>query len=491
MRIEEIYSKYNLTPSASESIDMAIKLAKQLGHKKLDIPHLTLSSCAPSHISINKAFLDLGIDKAELIMSLQKAAKSYVERKRKKEVVAENIELSFEYASQLAKIHNNGSWLGVEHIFSGCLKLICTSRQNNQSLIKFRKLINPKSKKEMLAVLKHIKAECSRDLIPPQNDFDPNDLMNEIALSAEFQRQPHQNKKDASMLEVESLYTDLNEIAEKKKECEIFGREAEINRVFEVLLRKNKSNVILVGEAGVGKTAIVDGLAEKIARGQCPTLLSGKRILSLDLNSLVAGTIYRGQFEERMKNALNLLKENREYILFIDEIHNIVGAGGSEGSLDVSNILKPLLSSGEISCIGATTDEEYKKFFKNRSALNRRFEMIEVNELSKADTLNLLRSAKASYQSFHNVEYSESVLGLVVDMCEEHLPKKKFPDKAIDILDEAGAKTRKLVTKTKQSCKKNVDKDTIYEIFSSILKCEPNQLKEGNYRLSNGRIGFY
>jgi ATP-dependent Clp protease ATP-binding subunit ClpC len=322
----------------------------------------------------------------------------------------------------------------------------------------------------------------------------------------------------------------LNEKVIKRGDYEIFGREKEIERIFEVLLKKNKSNVILVGEAGVGKTAVAEGIAEQIVSMKCPDMLLHKQVLSLNVASVLAGTMYRGQMEEKLKKIIDQLSNSDNYILFIDEIHNIVGAGGgTDGGLDFANIMKPALSKGQISCIGATTKQEYERFFKKDSALSRRFEKINIEEPSKIETLELLKSAKKSYEKFHQVIYEDDIVETIVDLCDIYLHQKKFPDKAFDILDESGAKTKKHnVTRPKEAKKMeikltnfdfqkhkdfekyhkkyskiiqnwgdslkdkkyNVDMETIYDIFASKLKTSKENIKNKKNIPLSGKIGF-
>jgi ATP-dependent Clp protease ATP-binding subunit ClpC len=273
--------------------------------------------------------------------------------------------------------------------------------------------------------------------------------------------------KDISEL-LKSCCENINETIVRRGTFEIFGREKEIERSYEILLKKNKSNIILVGDAGVGKTAIVEGLAESIVKRTCPDLLLHKSILSLNLSGLLSGTMYRGQMEEKVKTIIDFLKQNEHFVLFIDEIHTIIGAGSSEGGLDISNMLKPYLSRGDISCIGATTKEEYEKFFKKDGALRRRFEKIEVKEPSIKDTLKIVKLAKRSYEDYHGVLYTNDSIKIIVDLCKKYLPEQKFPDKVFDILDESGARTRKEKISRPQECK-----DLEEELFK---KSKDNQL---------------
>ena len=260
-------------------------------------------------------------------------------------------------------------------------------------------------------------------------------------------KEEKEKKKSSSIKE---FTTELTAIA--KDFDDVIGREKEINRVMQILVRRKKNNPVLVGEAGVGKTAIVEGLAKKIALNKVPKQLQNKKIYSLDIGSLIAGTKYRGEFEKRMKVILDELKKDKEPILFIDEIHMIVGAGAAgNSSMDVANLLKPALSRGEIRCIGATTYEEYKNHFEKDKALNRRFQKIDIKEPSIEDTIKILKGLKNRYEEFHNVRYSEEALKSAASLAKKYLREKFLPDSAIDLIDEAGAKFKlkgkKLITK--------------------------------------------
>jgi ATP-dependent Clp protease ATP-binding subunit ClpC len=235
---------------------------------------------------------------------------------------------------------------------------------------------------------------------------------------------------------------DLVKLAEEGKLDPVVGRDREITRIAQILSRRKKNNPIIIGEPGCGKTAIVEGLALKILNGECPRNLMDKRIMSLDMTSIVAGTKYRGQFEERMKVIIEELQSAPNIILFIDEIHQIVGAGNSSGSLDASNIFKPALARGEIQCIGATTLDEYRKNFEKDGALERRFQKVIVDPSTKEETLQILVNVKEKYETYHKVSYSDEVLKLCVDLAERYITDREFPDKAFDIIDEVGARTQ-------------------------------------------------
>jgi len=235
---------------------------------------------------------------------------------------------------------------------------------------------------------------------------------------------------------------DLTAMAKANKLDPIIGREKEIERVIQILSRRKKNNPVLIGEPGTGKTAIVEGLAQKIVYKKIPETLDDKRVITLDMAAIVAGTKYRGQFEERLKALVTELQKNEDVIIFIDELHTIVGAGGSEGSLDASNILKPALSRGEIQCVGATTLDEYRKHIEKDGALERRFQTILVNPPSADETIQILKGLRERYEEHHRVKYTDGAIYAAVKLSERYLSDRFLPDKAIDLIDEAGSRTR-------------------------------------------------
>jgi ATP-dependent Clp protease ATP-binding subunit ClpC len=235
---------------------------------------------------------------------------------------------------------------------------------------------------------------------------------------------------------------DLTDDAANDKLDPLVGREAEIERVVQILCRRTKNNPVLIGEPGVGKTAIVEGLAQRIIRGEVPSFLENKRILSLDLSLIVAGTKYRGQFEERLKQIMRELVENPQYVVFIDELHTLVGAGSAEGSLDAANILKPALSRGEIQCIGATTPAEFRKSIEKDRSLERRFQAVKVPPPSEAEAIHILGGVRERYEAFHQVRYTEDAIEAAVYQSNRYIPDRFLPDKAIDVIDEAGARVK-------------------------------------------------
>ena len=257
----------------------------------------------------------------------------------------------------------------------------------------------------------------------------------------------HKDYKKSSSLKkqtpaLDGFSRDLIALAKRGKIDPIIGREREIERAIQILSRRKKNNPVLIGEPGVGKTAIVEGLALKIINGQVPRFLLNKRLLALDLTAVVAGTKYRGQFEERMKAIVDELEQNKDVIIFIDELHTIVGAGGASGSLDASNIFKPSLARGEIQCIGATTFDEYREHIEKDGALERRFQTIIVNEPSEDECFTILKNIKSKYEDHHQVTYTDEVVKDCIKLSNRYIAHKLLPDKAIDVMDEVGARVR-------------------------------------------------
>ena len=266
-----------------------------------------------------------------------------------------------------------------------------------------------------------------------------NDEISRIEFNAQSFETYENPGKEAETPMLDNFGKNLSSLAEQGLLDPVVGREKEIQRICKILSRRKKNNPILLGEPGVGKSSIAEGLAIRIAEKNIPYSLMDKTIYTLDLALVVAGTKYRGQFEERIKGLIAELEKNENIIVFIDEIHTIAGAGNSEGGLDASNIFKPALARGEIQCIGATTIEEYRKYIEADGALERRFQKVLVEPTSKEDTLEILRNIKGKYEEFHNVVYSEEALKACVEMTERYMPERNLPDKAIDVLDEAGA----------------------------------------------------
>jgi len=257
---------------------------------------------------------------------------------------------------------------------------------------------------------------------------------------------------------LDSFGRDLTELARQGKLDPVIGREKEIERAIQILCRRTKNNPVLLGEAGVGKTAIVEGFAQRVVDGNVPELLADRRIVVLDLAMMVAGTKYRGQFEERIKAVMNEVRRAKNTILFIDELHTLVGAGGAEGAIDASNVLKPALARGEIQCIGATTLDEYRKYIEKDSALDRRFQIIMVEPASKAEAVEILKGLRDRYESHHRVQITNEALEAAVELSSRYITGRCLPDKAIDVIDEAGARVR-LKAMTKPPDLKEIDEE--------------------------------
>jgi ATP-dependent Clp protease ATP-binding subunit ClpC len=260
-------------------------------------------------------------------------------------------------------------------------------------------------------------------------------------LSSGSQSPGQQQQRQSKTPYLDALSTDLTEMAEMGRLDPVIGRQAEIERVIQILSRRTKNNPALIGEPGVGKTAIVEGLAQRIVQGLVPETIKNKRVVALDMGALVAGTKYRGQFEERLKRVVDEIKETH-CILFIDEFHTIIGAGGAEGTLDAANILKPALSRGELQTIGATTLDEYRKYIERDSALERRFQPVMVDEPSLEDTIDILRGIKGRYEDFHQLQISDEALRAGAILSARYVPDRFLPDKAIDLIDEASSRVR-------------------------------------------------
>jgi len=275
---------------------------------------------------------------------------------------------------------------------------------------------------------------------------------------------------------IETYTINLNKLVSEGKIDPLIGRDLEVERVVQILCRRRKNNPLLVGEAGVGKTAIAEGLAKKIVDNEIPDVLKNTIIYSLDLGSLIAGTKYRGDFEQRLKNVLKQLSEKKDAILFIDEIHTIIGAGSaSGGTLDASNLLKPALANGSMKCIGATTYQEFRTIFEKDHALTRRFQKIDVEEPSIQTTISILKGLKTHFEKHHNVKFSSNALVSAVELSAKFINDKKLPDKAIDVIDEAGA-AQKILPKNKQ--KKLIGTKEIEEVISKIARIPSNNINK-------------
>ncbi len=363
------------------------------------------------------------------------------------------------FKNEIIKIIGKGSKQSEWYLYTPLLKrvlenAILDSKENNDGEVTVTNLFS--------ALLEEGEGIAIRIFLSMGIDID--ELYKDFSKRLTKQGKTKKNKK----LVLNELGTDLTLLASNNELDPVIGREQEINRTIEILCRRTKNNPVLVGEAGVGKTAIVEGLATLIVNNEVPEQLKNKHIISLDMASAVAGTKYRGEFEERIRKILKELEENQDIILFIDEIHTIVGAGGAEGAIDASNIFKPALARGKIRCIGATTINEFKKSIETDSALERRFQKVNVEIPNEKTIKDILNNLKGIYESFHNVEISEEIIDKIIHYSEKYIYDRNEPDRSIDVLDEVCAKVNIKKAKEEQKIA------TLEKELSKILK-EKNQ----------------
>src|SRR5690242_8697948 len=291
-------------------------------------------------------------------------------------------------------------------------------------------------------VLKNLDVDIEQTRQEILKELDPNFAASEEGVGEGSEKPAPEKKGEIKTPALKAFGRDLTEIARKGEMDPVIGRKNEIERVIQILCRRTKNNPVLLGEAGVGKTAIVEGLAQEIAQGNVPELLREKRVITLDLALMVAGTKYRGQFEERIKAVMDEIRRSKNIILFIDELHTIVGAGSAEGTMDASNIIKPALSRGELQCIGATTLNEYRKYIEKDAALERRFQTVKVEAPSVDEAVQILRGLRPKYEAHHKAKMTDEALDAAVKLSDRYLTGRFLPDKAIDVMDEAGARAR-------------------------------------------------
>ena len=336
----------------------------------------------------------------------------------------------------------------------------------------------------LLSLMREIDSVAVRILIDanidPQRIFaDLLKLLSEDSPVSPFRENDEMNEKNSDTPTLNQYGKYLTTLAKEGKLDPVIGRDAEITRIIEILSRRTKNNPVLIGEPGVGKTAVVEGLAQMIVDSKVPEVLKNKKVVSLDMSAMIAGAKYRGDFEERLKKSLNEIKQNGNIILFIDELHTIIGAGSAEGAMDAANILKPLLSRGEVQIIGATTLSEYRKYIEKDSALERRFQSVIVDEPSTEDTINILKGLKDKYEAHHKVKISEDAIEAAVNLSKRYINDRFLPDKAIDLIDEACSKIKlksvtmpEKVTKLEKEIKKvNKDKE---EAIICLLYTSPS-----------------
>lgn len=418
-----------------EVISLSREEALRLGHDYIGTEHLLLGMIREGEGVAVSILKKLGIPLDELRTAIERAVKGTANHNVKNMA---NIPLTRQSEKVLkityleAKIFKS-QLIGTEHLLLSILR----DEDNiaTQILNKFE--VNYDSIKEMLEMQSDSTSSPKARAEAEDGDEDGSKLFGSSS-SGGGSSKPGAEKSRTPVLD--NFGRDLTKMAEDDKLDPIIGREKEIERVAQILSRRKKNNPILIGEPGVGKTAIAEGLALRIVQKKVSRILFNKRVVTLDLASLVAGTKYRGQFEERMKAVMNELEKSPNVILFIDELHTIVGAGGASGSLDASNMFKPALARGEIQCIGATTLDEYRQYIEKDGALARRFQMVMVDATSPEETIQILNNIKDKYEDHHNVIYTDAAIEGCVKLSDRYISDRFLPDKAIDILDEAGAR---------------------------------------------------
>ena len=427
-----------MEPKFSQKVKEIITLAREealrLGHDYIGTEHLILGMIRDGDGIALNLLRDSGVQLDELRITIEQATKGTATNNIKN---LANIPLTRQSEKVLKITHLEAKifksqLIGTEHLLLAILR--DGDNLGGQILQKFQ--LNYEQTKEMLEYqLTGQKPVMER----PETDDDDERIFG--GATGGYQQKGEQKNPEKSKTPVlDNFGRDLTKFAEAGKLDPIVGREKEIERVAQILSRRKKNNPILIGEPGVGKTAIAEGLALRIVQKKVSRILFGKRVVTLDLASLVAGTKYRGQFEERMKTVMNELEKSPDVILFIDEIHTIVGAGGASGSLDASNMFKPALARGDIQCIGATTLDEYRQYIEKDGALARRFQMVMVEATSIDETIEILNNIKDKYEDHHHVSYTQGALEAAVKLSERYITDRYLPDKAIDVLDEVGAR---------------------------------------------------
>ena len=418
----------NFTPRAQQVLALARKEADRFNHNYIGTEHVLLGLIKLGQGVAVSVLQRMGLDLESVRMEVEKEVGTGPDTKSSTNIpytprVKKVLALSNKEAKQL-----NHSYVGTEHILLGLL------REGEGMAARVLTSLNV----DLQTTRNEVLAEIDPNFAPEESD-DEFDFDDDDEIEMENGDDAEGKTKTPAL---KAFGRDLTKLAQSGDLDPVIGRASEIERVIQILCRRTKNNPVLVGEAGVGKTAIVEGLAQEIAAGDVPEILRDKKVVTLDLALMVAGTKYRGQFEERIKAVMDEIRKVKNVVLFIDELHTIVGAGSAEGAMDASNIIKPALSRAELQCIGATTLNEFRKHIEKDSALERRFQQVKVNEPSTEDAIAIMKGLREKYESHHKVRYTEEALEASVKMTSRYLTSRFLPDKAIDVVDEAGARAR-------------------------------------------------
>jgi ATP-dependent Clp protease ATP-binding subunit ClpC len=429
----------NFSPRVKDVITYSKEEAMRLGHDFIGTEHLMLGILRDGNGKAINILNNLSIDldylrrKVEILSPANPSAEVILDKKNLH--LTRQAERALKTTFLEAKVYQSSS-ISTAHL------LLCILRNENDpttKLLNKLKIDYDVAKEQYLNMMPNNDEQFLSN--SPKNESYNEDSGQDDSLKGDnFNNPANKSTKKSKTPVLDNFGRDLTEMAEEGKLDPVVGREKEIERVSQILSRRKKNNPLLIGEPGVGKSAIAEGLALRIIQKKVSRILFGKRVVTLDLASLVAGTKYRGQFEERMKAVMNELEKNDDIILFIDEIHTIVGAGGATGSLDASNMFKPALARGEIQCIGATTLDEYRQYIEKDGALERRFQKVIVEPTSVEETITILNNIKDKYESHHNVTYTDEAIEACVKLTDRYMSERFLPDKAIDALDEAGSR---------------------------------------------------
>lgn len=417
----------NFTPRAQQVLALARKEADRFNHNYVGTEHILLGLIKLGQGVAVSVLQKMGLDLETVRGAVEKQVGTGTESKTHGSIpYTPRVKKVLALAGKEAKALNH-SYVGTEHILLGLL------REGEGVAARVLKSLD--------IDIERTRNEILRELDPQFSGGEEDPGAEEAAAPSARGGGP-EDKKDAKTPALKAFGRDLTELARKGELDPVVGRKHEIRRVVQILCRRTKNNPVLIGEAGVGKTAIVEGLAQEIASGMIPELLLDKKVITLDLALMVAGTKYRGQFEERIKAVMDEIKRAKNIILFIDEMHTIVGAGAAEGAMDASNIFKPALSRGELQCIGATTLNEYRKHIEKDSALDRRFQSVKVEPPSVEDTVTILKGIRGKYEDHHKAIFTDLALETAAKLSDRYITGRFLPDKAIDVMDEAGARAR-------------------------------------------------